>query len=223
MSALYRVLVRFATICALAALSAAAVAAAAVPIEATGDLEVWAIQHSSHSPCDGRSWHHTVAEGPLFVESGGIAPESCLDATWLLVSGETGLVYDCSLVGVPEWYEWGRYCWVGAQVANVLAVDAPTILTATRAVESGVVALTGHHDVVLTSPDGIVTSLFAADSTATTATAVLTPGTWRVAIDVQAELSHRNYMTYTGSVLVEWNGPVATERPTWGGLKSLYR
>jgi hypothetical protein len=197
--------------------------AAPIPIEATAKMEIYDIQHSSHSPCYGMSWLYDPAAGPLFTQESGEDGDYCLHSSWSLVSGATNLAYACELAGNPVWYEWGRYVWLDANVANVLEVDAPAILTAERAFDSGDVSMVGSHEVILTAPDGQVVSLFAADSTATTATHTLTPGTWQIAIAVRAELSDRNLMQYTGAINVDWSVPVGTEQRNWGTLKSLYR
>lgn len=201
----------------------AADSATPIPLEAAASMEIYDIQHGAHSSCYGLTWHHDPAAGPLFTQEHGEDGEYCLHSSWSLMSGATNLAYTCEFAGNPVWYEWGRYVWLRANVSNVLEVDTPALLAAERAFDSGEVSLVGSHDVILTAPDGQVFSLFAADSTATTATHTLTPGTWQIAIAVLAELSDRNYMQYTGAINVDWSVPVGVERRNWGAIKSLYR
>ncbi len=112
---------------------------------------------------------------------------------------------------------------VVARIECVLPVAQATQLSAARAWDSGPVALEGRHDVVLTAPDGAVRSLFDGDPATATASRILTPGDWRVAIDVYVTLSDQNLMQYSGAVLVDWGASVAAESGTWGMVKARYR
>ncbi len=202
----------------------AAVATAAVPLEGSGSLDISMIEHTSHSPCATASARIPTSAGPTFLATGGIDYGYCLDGTWSIACTASGLVYECSVAGVPDWYEWGRWAQVIVRVECVLPVTETTTLTAARSFTSGpVVVLAGVHDVLLTTPDGIESSLFAGDPDAATATRSLEPGEWRVAIDVDITLSDRNLMEYTGSLVVDWDAAVPNRRTSWGAAKMIYR
>ena len=212
----------FLTAC-LLALAPIETVIAQTPVETTANVSIWAIEHNSHSPCGGATFTHTAADEPVFVATGGPQWEGCLDVTWELACTESGLAAACTLAGVPDWYQWGRYTWVGMDLACTLAVVTPTEVTASRAFDSGAVHLEGIHDVLLTAPDGSVTSLFGSDPTAASGTRLLEPGTWQIAIAVQAILTDQNLMEYTGALQVDWNTPVRESGAAWGSVKSLYR
>ncbi len=208
---------------ALTMLLLAATAAAQAPTEGSASLDIWMIQHSSHSPCGGVTARFPTSEGPTFQANGGVTAGDCLDGTWSLGCSEAGLVFACDLAGVPEWYEWGRWTQVLVEVACVLPVAEPTTLSATRAFDSGPVTLEGTHDVVLTAPDGTESRLFEADPAAVEAVRTLGPGEWRIAIDVAITLADRNLMQYSGAVTVDWQAAVGDGELSWGAIKALYR
>jgi len=212
-------------VCGIAVLGAAFVAGAAaqVPIEGSGSLDIAVIQHTAHSPCASAAARIPVTEGPLFLATGGIGYDDCLGGTWTMACTETGLVYECDIAGIPEWYEWGRWAEVIVHVECVLPVTEPLVLRAERAFDSGPVVMEGRHDVVLTAPDGTESRLFADDSATLQAARTLEAGQWRIAIDVYITLADRNLMQYAGSVVVDWAAGVPAEERSWGEVKAVYR
>ena len=203
----------------------ATAAYAQVPVSSEAHLEIWSIQHSAHSPCSGSSYNRGPTEDPFFVVSGGpqLPEGDCLDLTWTVACTDGAMLYICQLAGVPEWYQWGRYVDARCDLTCRLEVTTPLLLTATRSADSGPVAMTGHHDVLLTPPGGDEFSIFGADSTAAVATHLLEPGTWTVAIDAAAILADRNLMEYSALVRASWNATVEVDERSWGGIKALYR